>query len=235
MNQKIKEFQTQLGVLADGEWGPVSQAALIKSKLAFSVDLVKLKSLLKLSSSFKSENLDIILAEINKSKDAKNPLFVPYILATVYHETAGTFSAIEEYGKGSQYKYGKVFTGKNGLKFGVANSKGDPYSYSKYPHLYYGRGLVQLTWFDNYKKYSEILGQDILNKPELACDIRIATDIMLHGMLNGGFTGMSLSKSIKNPSLSDYIQARKIINGSDKAELIANYALKILDCLRFSV
>lgn len=32
---------------------------------------------------------------------------------------------------------------------------------------YWGRGLIQLTWLDNYKKASDALGRDYVNHPEL--------------------------------------------------------------------
>lgn len=128
--------------------------------------------------------------------------WLSYILATCWHETAKTMQAIEEYGKGKGRKYGKPdhFTG----------------------HVYYGRGFVQLTWNYNYKKMGEVLGVDLLHNPQLALDTDIATKIMFTGMQEGYFTGKKLSDYF-NEQKEDWLNARRIINGRDKAELIAEY------------
>ena len=97
---------------------------------------------------------------------------------------------------------------------------------------YYGRGFVQLTWFDNYKTFTDLLKVDLLKSPQLACDVDIATKILIYGMLNGTFTGKKLSSYIKY-GIDDFewINARRIINGTDKAELIAGYAKTFLEYL----
>ena len=44
---------------------------------------------------------------------------------------------------------------------------------------YKGRGYIQLTGRANYAKYGKIVGQDLVNNPELAKDPNIAADIAL--------------------------------------------------------
>lgn len=131
--------------------------------------------------------------------------WLAYMLATAWHETAKTMQAIEEYGKGKGRKYGKP----------------DPNT----GHVYYGRGFVQLTWNYNYKKMGEVLGVDLVNNPQLALDTTIATKIMFEGMQVGYFTGKKLSDYF-NEQKEDWLNARRIINGRDKAELIAEYGRK---------
>lgn len=140
--------------------------------------------------------------------------WLAYMLATTYHETARTMQAIEEYGKGKGRAYGRKI-------------KMDRTTYDKPDQLYYGRGLVQLTWYENYKHFGDLLNIDLLNKPSLALDLKTAIDIMFLGMKTGLFTGIGLPKYF-NDTTEDYIGARKIINGKDKAELIAGYAHKFL-------
>lgn len=129
-----------------------------------------------------------------------------YMLATAKHETAGTFAPIEEYGKGKGLPYGKPDR-KTGL-------------------VYYGRGYVQLTWAKNYQTMGTVLGLPLYTHPELALRYDAAYKIMSHGMTHGSFTGVGLSRYI-NDQKTDYVNARKIINGTDKAELIAGYATAI--------
>ena len=88
-----------------------------------------------------------------------------YILATIQHETANTFLPIEEYGKGKGKEYGKIVeeTGK----------------------AYYGRGLVQITWSYNYKKFNGLIGIDLYQNPEQALNPEIALQIAYYGMQSG--------------------------------------------------
>src|SRR5690606_34845086 len=72
----------------------------------------------------------------------------------------------------------------------------------KYWHTgFYGRGFVQLTWQNNYRKMSEFLGVDLVSNPDLALKPEYATKILVYGMVNGSFTGKKLSDYI-SPSYS---------------------------------
>jgi hypothetical protein len=79
-----------------------------------------------------------------------------------------------------------------------------------------GRGLIQITWKTNYAKYGITNPDDALKWP---VSLKIAFD----GMIYGRFTGKKLSDYI-TPKKCDFINARRIINGMDKAKLIAYYA-----------
>ena len=57
---------------------------------------------------------------------------------------------------------------------------------------------------------------------------------MVIGMLDGDFTGLSLSKCITSGSRSDFVKARRIINGTNEDDRIADYAVKFLDCIILS-
>lgn len=142
---------------------------------------------------------------------------VAYILATIYHETAHTFLPVEEYGKGKGKLYGQYFD--------IDRSK-----YSNLNHLYYGRGFVQITWLSNYKKAKDKLGIDFVNHPEYALDFNNSIKIANMGMVEGWFTGKNLDKYI-NETQTDFISARKIINGTDRAEQIASFANAFLNSL----
>jgi predicted chitinase len=88
---------------------------------------------------------------------------------------------------------------------------------------WYGRGFVQLTWEDNYKFAEEQLGVALTERPELALDPGIACEIIVTGMREGWFTGKKLSDYI-DLKRSGFKQARRIINGTDKAQSIADLA-----------
>lgn len=161
-----------------------------------------------------------IMAIINhweSNKLYQDKRWLAYILATVYHETGKTFEPIEEIGQGMRKPYGRKI--KSNLK---------PYTYPD--KLYYGRGLVQLTWYDNYDKFGKLLKIDLLNNPEKALEMDVSIKILFIGMTQGLFTGVNLARYF-NDQREDWVNARKIINGLDKADLIALYAKRFLACL----
>lgn len=143
--------------------------------------------------------------------------WVAYMLATTFHETAATMQPIEEYGKGKKRPYGSNIR-MNGRRYWDTGA------------IFYGRGFVQLTWYENYDKAGKKLGIDLLHYPQLALDLNIATQIMFLGMQEGWFTGKKLTDYF-NEDKEDWYNARRIINGTDRAQLIADYALKFYAAL----
>lgn len=83
------------------------------------------------------------------------------------------------------------------------------------------------AFFDCYRAK---LGIDLVNNPDLALKPDIAAKIMIVGMSEGTFTGKKLSDYFNN-EISDAYNARKIINGRDKAGLIQGYYNQIIECL----
>ena len=137
--------------------------------------------------------------------------YLAYALGTTHHETDKTMLPINEYGKGRGRSYGKP--------------------HPKTKQTYFGRGYVQLTWYDNYLKAENKLGQPFTTKPELALDPKLAAEIMFTGMLEGWFTGKKFSSYISTGNYTQFREARRIINGMDKASLISEYAADYLSAL----
>lgn len=121
-----------------------------------------------------------------------------YVLATAYHETAHTMKPITELGSQKYLKSKKYWP-------------------------FIGRGYVQITWEANYNKAGAKLGVDFVKNPDLLLQAKYAAPILVIGMLEGWFTGKGLGTYI-TLSKSDFLGARRIINGTDKAALIAGYA-----------
>lgn len=183
------------------------------------------------SGTLKQSQVDGIQTILDNTKDLSIPT-VAYMLATVYHETAKKMQPLSEYGKGRDYIYGKWCKNSKGKEYCFQDSgKNTLYFKDDNSNLYYGRGLVQLTWLNNYnlatKKLHELgelpLDKNLVSEPELANDINIATNIMKLGMLQGWFTGKKLGDYI-TPMRIDYFNARKVINGLDCAVQIKHYA-----------
>lgn len=143
--------------------------------------------------------------------------WLSYCLATFFHETAERMQPIPEYGKGAGKAYGKP-TG---------------------PHnqTYYGRGHVQLTWEDNYKKAQQYLKDryNIIHEIHRYADEMLKSEISAlvsyDGMIFGWFTGVGLPKYF-NATVEDPVNARRIVNGTDRADLIAGYYRKFKPALK---
>ena len=141
-----------------------------------------------------------------------------YVLATAYHESAHTMEPVRETLATSDdqaiarlesaWKSGKLPWVKTPYWRKDASGKS-----------WFGRGLVQLTFKSNYEKFG------VADDPNKALDLATAAHILVTGSIEGTFSGAKLSDYI-NKSKADYVRARRIINGSDRAALVARYALQ---------
>ncbi len=122
---------------------------------------------------------------------------IAYVIATADWETNHTLQpVVEAYWMNQEYR--------------------DNLSYASW----YGRGLVQLTWEENYIKYEDILDIPLRADPDLALQYDVALFILVHGFINGTFTGAKITDYIYE-GYTDYYNARKCINGLDSANEIA--------------
>jgi len=162
----------------------------------------------------KTNGINFLLANIvNDDEPATNNLSVwqrqiAYVFATTKHEVADTYLPITEFSNTHCVNY------DGGCR-------------------YKGRGYVQLTHRYNYQTMSGVTGVDLVANPELALDPDIAYHVMSFGMHNGSFTTRRLGDYINNGK-TDYYNARRVVNGTDKASLIKGYAEKFQTVLQNS-
>jgi len=155
------------------------------------------------------EGLNVILEGIELSPVGWSVQRAAYALATIFHETAGTFQPIHEYG-GAAY-FNRRYNPNTAVGKRLGNTKpGDGARFA-------GRGYVQLTGRSNYRKFG------IEDTPDDAMKPDIAFHILDKGMHDGTFTGKKFGDYITGAK-TDYVNARRIINGTDKAGMIAGYA-----------
>jgi len=128
---------------------------------------------------------------------------IAYILATAQHETGDFRTAREDDGRNQAIR--------NGYRGGEE---------------YYGRGYVQTTHVDRYAAMDSTLGLNgrLNANPDLAAtDPRLSAQMTVVGMARGIYTGVGIDQYI-NGSRTDYTAARAVVNGNDRADLIAGYA-----------
>ena len=155
-------------------------------------------------------------------KGAKTPVNDgAYALATSYWETGGTMTPVlEAYWLSENWR-------RNNLRY--------------YP--WYGRGLIQTTWKRNYEAVGELLGLGrtfFTNNPNKLLEWEHALPALFKAMEVGLYTGKSLNDYIDDEDESDaedykeYVNARRIVNGTDKRHKIAGIALAMENALRSS-
>ncbi|HWK14656.1 MAG TPA: carboxypeptidase [Rhizobiaceae bacterium] len=161
-----------------------------------------------MSISLGSASARLIVAECVKQDLLRNQC--AYVLATAWHET-GAFKYMREIWGPTPAQ--KRYEGRKDLGNTV---KGDG-------KKFLGRGFVQITGRRNYADWSKRLGLDLLKEPQLAEKPEIAVRILVQGMKFGTFTGKNLGDYI-TLQRSEFVGARRIVNGTDRAEQIASYA-----------
>lgn len=158
-----------------------------------------------------------------------------YNLGTAFHETAGTMQPITERGPRSYFdKY------EPGTKIGKVlgnTKKGDGFRFR-------GEGHVQNTGRRNAafatKRLNEVfgLGIDLVRDPEKRGDPFISAHSLFLGNKEGWWTGKDLLDYIDDKDeddaedLREFINARRVVNGTDKAEKIGRHALEFEKALK---
>ena len=182
-----------------------------------------------------------------------------YCLATAFHETGGkmvpvvenlnyttaaqlqktwparfpSMAAAQPYVRNPRGLANRVYNGR----MGNATGSDDGWNFR-------GRGLPQLTGRDNYAKATtklRALGllrahEDLVADPDLVLREDIAVFLLVVGMEEGWFTGVTLDRTIDDridgDELRDFTDGRRIINGTDKAAKIAGDGMNFLAALQ---
>lgn len=231
----VTDIQRALGVTPDGLYGGETHDAYLCQPLRLSYNWDYLRRKLGSFTQQQVDGLNRILLACNKR--TLRPQHAAYVLATAWHETAHTMTPIAEIGKGASRPYGQWRTNSKGAKYAPKHGnwrKPEYYVYAEYPHLYYGRGDVQLTWWGNYRRATAELGVDFLNDPELALVPEHSADILVVGSMQGWFTGRGIPDYVDFGHYDEFVEARRVINGVDKKHMIAKYAKIFLTALELT-
>jgi len=152
---------------------------------------------------------------------------IAYILATAYHETGRTMQPVREtFAMTDEQAAARL---EKAWKAGKLKWVKTPYWRPDEDGKYWiGKGYVQITHKRNYERLGPMVGVDLVAEPDLAMQPDVAAKILVVGMLRGAFTGKALSDYVPG----DYVGARRIVNGNDRARKIAEYAKAFETALR---
>ncbi|CDN47055.1 chitinase [Neorhizobium galegae] len=160
-------------------------------------------------------------------QDEAQPL--AYVLATAFHETAATMQPVRETLASSDRS--AIARLEEAFAAGRLGSVKTPYwRLDADGKSWLGRGLVQLTHRRNYEAMSAVTGIDLVADPGRAMEMPVSVAILIEGMRRGSFTGRKLGDYFGR-GRTDWLGARKIINGNDRAELVARHAQVFTEAL----
>ena len=177
------------------------------------------------------QRLASIFDYLERNPEVSDIRTLAYTLATLKNETNDTFQPSTEAGNPQLLErlYGPQ-TGA-GRSFGHTQP-GDATRYR-------GRGYILITGRRNYASISAALGlrgtpNDLEANPDNMLRPEIAFRAAIVSLTRGSLTGRRLPEFITSDR-ADYRNARRVVNGLDRADLIAGYAEQFEQILRASL
>ena len=176
-----------------------------------------------------ARGMTALLGRFERDGETDDRRFLAYMLATAHHETGGrmlpvreTFAATDE---AAIARLDRAFAEGRLPQVSAPYWRRDEDGRS-----WLGRGLVQITHRRNYERLSALTGIDLVERPERAMELAASVEILFAGMLRGAFTGRRLAEHF-SAGQADWVGARRIVNGLDRAERVAGYGRAFLAAL----
>jgi len=192
-NDNVKVLQTQLNILDDGDFGPITENSVKEYQKYNCLEIdgvvgeTTYKSLFKLYDSdlekLKGDLPESVYDELKYTCEKFNidtKLRLVHFLAQCAHES-GNFKFLKEnlnYSESAlKSVFGKYFTSETAKQYArkpeliagrvYANRMGNGNEASGEGWKFRGRGYIQLTGKNNYSKLSEYLNEDLVSNPNL--------------------------------------------------------------------
>jgi predicted chitinase len=153
------------------------------------------------------KRLKIILHTLRKF-DITDHRHIAYVVQTAWHESDGLMDMTED----------RARLGRQPALYAAQNRY--------WGTGYWGRGFIQVTWKSNYQKLGKLLGLDLVRNPDHLLDEHVAAEALVLGMELGLYTTRKLNDYF-NDHRTDWVNARRIVNGLDCAKQIGEDALTI--------
>ncbi|WP_429925039.1 glycoside hydrolase family 19 protein [Agrobacterium vitis] len=147
--------------------------------------------------------------------------WLTYMLATAFHETAQTMRPVRET-RAATDKQAIAILDRSWAKGTMPWVKSAYWRIGADGKSWLGRGYVQLTHKSNYNTLGNAIGVDLVANPVLAMREDIALKVMFIGMSEGLFTGVKLADFFHGTK-TDWVNARRIINSTESASVVAGY------------
>jgi len=153
-----------------------------------------------------------------------------YVMATAHYESQWGADMTENYeGDLKEYFIEKYYRNKR-----IAQELGNTHIDDAW--YFHGRGFVQLTGRRHYQSYTDHFAEinftdsqgnpvDLIANPNAAVDPKVAAYILVHGMITGEFTEISLSQFLpQDGGTFDFYSARQVVNPGDDPQVYQRIA-----------
>lgn len=159
------------------------------------------------------DNCNAILDAFESHGDGSDKTLA-YALATARHEVGPRMKPVRETFAETDAEARAAVAGR---KYG---KPAGPYG-----HVYYGRGLPQLTWHHNYKGSSSDAGVDLEANPDAMLDTEISARVLIRGLQDGRWNAQKKGISFYLPPTGedDLENARRTVNITDRWKQIADH------------
>ena len=175
-----------------------------------------------------AEGIEVILSQWETNYDTHDDRWLAYILGTVHYESDRSFKPMSEGGARLRHLV------RNEDAEGRANGEVAGRPDDEELERYFGRGFVLLTWKANYAWVGDRIGVDLVNEPHRAADLDVASQVIIAGMRHGWFNGRMLADYF-NSQVEDSVGAREVLNGRNKANLVAGYAMQYYAAISYTL
>lgn len=174
------------------------------------------------------DGIDQLLDAWNRH-GTENMSQLAYVLAGVHHETGGRMVPVREgfasTDQGARNAVASLFRqGK------ITRNYAEPVNGVSY----YGRGRIQNTHLENYQRLQDRFKMPFVSDPDILIrDGEADAVVTVIGHIEGIWTkGAHKLRDYFGPGYDNPVGARRIVNGTDKAQLITTYYEAFLSALR---